>query len=146
MKHKIPFALIVSGIIIFPPITSRIISPSLFMSLGVSEKIAIALYVSLTFFVIAAALAVIFVAGIKLSQLSRSSVVELEPVNEPQELNVGKPPKGKINLSKTREIPNAESEKKKGKGGWFSSFADDLSSGGDSGDGGGDGGGGGGGD
>lgn len=113
------------------------------MSLGVSEIIAVALYISLTFFVIAAALAVIFVAGVKLSQMSRASVVELESINELQKPNVGKPAKGKINLSKTKEIPNAESEKKKGDGGWFSSFADDLSSGGNSGDGGGDGGGGG---
>ena len=143
MKHKIPFALIVGGIIIFPPIISRIINPSLFMSLGFSEKIAFALYISLTFFVIAAALVVIFVAGVKLSQLRRASVVELIPINELQEPNVGKPAKGKINLSKTQKIPNAESEKKKGEGGWFSSFADDLSFGGDSGDGGGDGGGGG---
>jgi uncharacterized membrane protein YgcG len=143
MKYKIPFALIVGGIIVFPPITSRIISPSIFMSLGVSEIIAVALYISLTFFVIAAALAVIFVAGVKLSQMSRASVVELESINELQKPNVGKPAKGKINLSKTKEIPNAESEKKKGDGGWFSSFADDLSSGGNSGDGGGDGGGGG---
>jgi len=143
MKYKIPFVLIVGGIIVFPPITSRIISPSIFMSLGVSEIIAVALYISLTFFVIAAALAVIFVAGVKLSQMSRASVVELESINELQKPNVGKPAKGKINLSKTKEIPNAESEKKKGDGGWFSSFADDLSSGGNSGDGGGDGGGGG---
>ncbi|ARA80343.1 hypothetical protein [Pseudomonas amygdali] len=98
------------------------------------------MYISLTFFVIAAALAVIFVAGVKLSQMSRACLVGLEPINELQEHNVGKPAKGKINLSKTKEIPNAESEKKKGDGGWFLSFADDLSSVGDSGDGGGDGG------
>ncbi|WP_218571578.1 hypothetical protein, partial [Pseudomonas sp. ST1] len=88
MKYKIPFALIVGGIIVFPPITSRIISPSIFMSLGFSEKIAIASYISLTFFVIAAALAVIFVAGVKLSQFSRAGVVELDRINEREEPNI----------------------------------------------------------
>ncbi|WP_155518497.1 hypothetical protein, partial [Pseudomonas savastanoi] len=133
MKYKIPFALIVGGIIVFPPITSRIISPSIFMSLGFSEKIAIASYISLTFFVIAAALAVIFVAGVKLSQFSRAGVVELDRINEREEPNIGKPTRGKIKLSKNKEIPIAESEKKKGDGGWFSCFGDDSSSGRDSG-------------
>lgn len=81
------------------------------MSLGVSEKIAVALYISLTFFVIAAALAVIFVAGVKLSQFSRAGVVELDRINEREEPNVGMPTRGKINLSKTKEIPDAKSQK-----------------------------------
>ena len=114
MKYKIPFALIVGGIIVFPPITSRIISPSIFMSLGVSEIIAVALYISLTFFVIAAALAVIFVAGVKLSQMSRASVVELESINELQKPNVGKPAKGKSTYRKPKKFLMLNLKRRKG--------------------------------
>lgn len=144
MKHKIPFALIVGGIIVFPPVISRIINASLFMSWGFSPKIAFALYMSLTFFIIAASLATIYVAGTKLSQVSQAKRIELDRINERENPHVDKPAKGKVRLSKTKEIAPVEpAEKKKG---LFASFADDLSSGGDSGGdsgGGGDGGGGG---
>lgn len=144
MKHKLPLALLVGGIIVFPPIVSKIINNSLFMSLGFSAKIAFALYVSLTFFIIASTLALIYVAGTKLSQAGDAKRIELERVSEREEPYVGKPAKGKINLSKTKEIAPAAPNKKEG---WFSSFADDLSSFGDSvGDSGGGGDGGGGGD
>ncbi|RMT12370.1 hypothetical protein ALP52_00850 [Pseudomonas amygdali pv. mori] len=143
MKHKLPFALFVGGVIVFPPIVSKIINTSLFMSWGFSAKIAFALYVSLTFFIIASTLTLIYVAGTKLSKAGDAKRIELERISEREEPHVGKPASGKIRLSKTKEIATAAPKKKEG---WFSSFADDLSSFGDSGvdsGGGGDGGGGG---
>ncbi|WP_148193196.1 hypothetical protein [Pseudomonas syringae] len=129
MKHKLPLALFVGGVIVIPPIVSKIINTSLFMSLGFSAKIAFALYVSLTVLIIASTLALVYVAGTKLSQAGDAKRIELERISERGEPHVGKPNKEKIRLSKAKEIAPVEPTKK-GRG---ASFAQDLSSGGDSG-------------
>ncbi|KWT11043.1 hypothetical protein [Pseudomonas savastanoi] len=141
MRNKLSFGFLITGIIFVPQIVSQFISTSLFVLWGLPVSVAFTLYAFLSFILIASALALLHVAGVKLSAACRANG-DLEHVSEPEEPHVKKPAKGKVKLAKAKEFTPAKPEKKGDGGGWFSSFADE-SSGGDSSGGGGDGGGGG---
>lgn len=103
MKNKSAFLFLVGSVIIVPQVVPLFISVKLFQAMGASETVAKIFYLSLSFFMIAVMIFLLFVLGAKISKglnTRKAAASRLDRV-EPQLAVTGK----QIKLSKKDDAP-----------------------------------------